>query len=548
MHALRTATPIVALLPFLASAAFAGDPFDQGNGVGKAYIATTQAIIGGTFVVDAGTTATTFAPSTILSISDGIGPSNSIIGPICLEVNSPAYSFAAYPLDVNGNFHVEVAVPNIPALVGAPPIFANALTVEVDGGPAFISISKTARFQWELPDSYRAVAPMSTPRAQHTATALGVNKFDDETRVFIAGGGDGNFIFPAPVASTELYHPLTRAFTAGPDLSVPRMSHRSVLLADGRVLVTGGATTNGVGLSSCEIYDPATNTMVPTGAMSTPRLGHALTLLPNATVLATGGFSDWQNPSTQFVAALNTAQRTAEVYDPVTATWTAVSSDMADDRAGHTHTLLPSGQVLIVSGINGGIADTFGGQFPSYTATSESYDPSTGQFTSAGDLVVGPFPLPGGRGFHQASLLANGTVLVTGGMVDGGASIGASAGPTCLVWDGATTWTATGSLGAGVAFHRQETTEAGDAVVTGGHINQFQTLAASAQSGRHDGTTFVAGTLFGANPAIPAQEAVTRGNHTMTRLFDGTFLVTGGARDGALGIVSTHAEAFVYVP
>ncbi len=545
MRALCT-TAVLGLL--FVPPALAGDPYSQGNGVGKAYIATTQAIIGGTFVVDAGTTATTFAPSTILSISDGIGPSNSLIGPICLEVSSPAYFFAAYPLDVNGNFHLEVSVPNIPALVGAPPIFANALTVEVDGGPAFISLSKTVRFQWELSDSYRAIGPMSAPRAMHTATALGVGSQDDETRVLIVGGGDGNFIFPAPLASTELYHPLTRAFTPGPDLAEPRMTHRSVRLPDGRVLVAGGVTTGGVVLASCEIYDPATNTFVPTGTMNAPRSAHALTLLPNARVLASGGFADWQSPATQFVALLNGAQRSAELYDPATGTWTPIA-DMADDRAGHSQTLLPSGQVLILSGINGGASDLWGGQVPTFTASCEIYDPFLDQFTATAptSIDVLGFPAPFARGFHGASLLPNGDVLVTGGMVAGGFQQGATASNACYVWSAsAGTWSATGSLVIGVAFHTQVASGAGGAHVNGGHIQQFTQLAASSQSGHHDGTTYVDGAQVGTHPVL-APLSAQLGNHTITRLFDGTFLVAGGAHSPTLN-VETRAEAFIYVP
>ncbi len=529
------------------SSALAGDPFDQGNGVGKAYIATTQAIIGGTFVVDGGTTATTFAPSTILSVSDGIGPSVSLVGPICLEVNSPAYSFAPYPLDVNGNFHVEVPIPNIPALVGAPPIYANALTVEADGGPAVISLSKTVRFQWELPDSWRIVGAMGAPRAMHSSTALGVNKFDNETRVLIAGGGDGNFVFPAPLASTETYHPLTRSFLAGPDMSVARMTHRSVRLADGRVLITGGVTTGGVVTASCDLFDPATGTIAPTGAMNAPRAGHAVTLLATGKVLASGGFADWQNPSTQFVANLNTSQRSAEVYDPQTGAWSLVPGDMANDRAGHTQSLLPSGQVLIAGGVIGGSSNpTFGGAFPVFTDTCDLYDPVLDQLTP-----TAPLPLlglnPGSRAFQGASSLANGDVLLTGGMFFVDDQTGARATASVVKFDGAA-WTIENPLSFAVAFVQQAATEAGAALVTGGHTDTFTTLNASPAAALHDGTTITLKADIGVNAGFPAQVATAAGNHAMTRLFDGTFLVTGGAFAAGGGVVGTRSEAYVYVP
>jgi hypothetical protein len=66
----------------------------------------------------------------------------------------------------------------------------------------------------------------------------------------------------------------------------------------------------------------------------------------------------------------------------------------------HTATLLRDGRVLVAGGFNspdGALSD------------SEIYDPSTGNWSPSGSLVVSRFS-------HTATLLADGTVLAAGGM------------------------------------------------------------------------------------------------------------------------------------
>jgi len=85
-------------------------------------------------------------------------------------------------------------------------------------------------------------------------------------------------------------------FTATGDMTTSRYVHTAPLLADGKVLIAGGATFEQAGalvvfktLSSAELYDPRTGAFTATGDMTTPRIGHTATLLPNGRVLITGG-------------------------------------------------------------------------------------------------------------------------------------------------------------------------------------------------------------------------------------------------------------------
>jgi hypothetical protein len=71
-------------------------------------------------------------------------------------------------------------------------------------------------------------------------------------------------------------------------LKTARFHHTSTLLPDGTVLVVGGEQP-GDPLASAELYDPVTGTWSDTGSLNTARDSHTATLLPNGMVLVTGG-------------------------------------------------------------------------------------------------------------------------------------------------------------------------------------------------------------------------------------------------------------------
>jgi hypothetical protein len=64
------------------------------------------------------------------------------------------------------------------------------------------------------------------------------------------------------------------------------------MLADGRVLITGGYWSDGRKwrvLSSTEMYDPVKGNFSSIGSMGTPRNSHTATLLNDGRVLIAGG-------------------------------------------------------------------------------------------------------------------------------------------------------------------------------------------------------------------------------------------------------------------
>jgi hypothetical protein len=229
---------------------------------------------------------------------------------------------------------------------------------------------------------------MTANRGDHTATLLANGK------VLIAGGADQDPT-GAGLASAELYDPSTGTFTQTGSMSVGRFLHTATLLQNGKVLIVGGAlTSTSDPVATAEIYDPSTGTFTTTGAMATAREQHTATLLPDGRVLIAGGATSTGPGDLQPTA-------TAEVYDPSAGSFSSTGS-MTEARTYHTATLLPAGNVLVAGGGN-------------ENSTAESYDPAAGSFSITGGMEIG-------RSGHTATLLANGTVLVAGGGIFNGLS------------------------------------------------------------------------------------------------------------------------------
>jgi N-acetylneuraminic acid mutarotase len=272
--------------------------------------------------------------------------------------------------------------------------------------------------------------------------------------------------------------------------------------------------------------------------MGHPRIGHTATVLGDGRVLVTGGLANYQGADTQLAAALSTAQNTGEVYNPATGTWTPIGNAMSSVRSGHAAVREADGRVLLISGVNGGVVTSLGSNVPTFTATCDRYDPATNTFASAPAI-------PLARGFHGATTLASGELLVTGGLITAGPFGEALATSTCYRFNG-TTWTQTGSLPIGVAFHSQVALKNGSAHVSGGYLGDFVTLVATASSGVHNGTTFTAGAPLGTNIGAPATPASPRGSHSMTELWDGSFLLLGGFHSPDTTTILVKDDGFIY--
>ena len=82
----------------------------------------------------------------------------------------------------------------------------------------------------------------------------------------------------------------TGTFTATGSMTAPRFSHTATLLNDGKVLIAGGMTQSTFSpIATAEMYDPLTGTFTATGSMTGPRYDHSATLLPDGRVPIAGG-------------------------------------------------------------------------------------------------------------------------------------------------------------------------------------------------------------------------------------------------------------------
>jgi len=275
------------------------------------------------------------------------------------------------------------------------------------------------------------------------------------------------------------------------DMGFERELHTATFLADGKVLITGGANNTGnTGiLETAEIFDPANGTFTPTGAMTTSRFSHTATLLAhgpaatNGKVLITGGGNDSGDLAT------------AELFDPATGTFTATGA-MKEMRSEHTAMLLANGKVLVAGGTDDNVAELF--------------DPATGAFASTtGALIVG------GRWGCTATLLKDGTVLIAGGRDDENVFNAFTLNNAELFNPATGTFTATGLMTEFRYGHTAALLNNGKVLLAGGiNGNSLQ------DAELFDPTT---GTF-----SVTGLMSTARSNHTATLLNDGTVLVAGG--------------------
>ena len=229
--------------------------------------------------------------------------------------------------------------------------------------------------------TFTPTGPLIEERAFFTATRLLNGK------VWIAGGENGDPHAPTFLASTEIFDPVTKTFSAGPAMPEAREVQTATLLPNGKVLIAGGFDGNS-GLGTAFLYDPSANSFSAAIAMKASRMNHTATLLPNNKVLIAGGHD-----------GAGTFHASAELYDVASNAFSLTTGAMGTPRQAHTSTLLLTGKVLIT----GGSSD------PAFLRSAELYDPAAGGFAPAGTLMTTP------RTSHAATLLPNGKVLIAGG-------------------------------------------------------------------------------------------------------------------------------------
>ena len=193
-----------------------------------------------------------------------------------------------------------------------------------------------------LQHRFRRAGSLTEGRSGHTATLL------PNGRVLFVGGVGRGWTF---LRTAEMYDPATGRSERVSPMSVPRESHTATLLADGRVIVIGGHNGRRAAMevyASAEAWNPVTERFEPAGTLGTARHKHDAIALADGRVLVIGGADRTDRGH----------YATTEIYDPRSARFEAGPS-MARTRykiAG-TSVLLPGGDVLVTSGAE--VAEVF---------------------------------------------------------------------------------------------------------------------------------------------------------------------------------------------
>src|SRR5207245_5624355 len=181
-------------------------------------------------------------------------------------------------------------------------------------------------------------------------------------------------------------------------LTQARVSHTATLLPSGKVLLAGGSGPGGV-LDTAELFDPVTlSATALTSSLTTARTEHTATLLPQTETLLIAG---QDNLGLLF---------STEMFNPANQTFRALSPHVQVLRSGHTATLLLDGRVLITCGQSSGAlgsAEAFNAQ--TVVVFKPAYDPEAGTFTVLPNGLVTP------RWDHTATVLADCRILLTRG-------------------------------------------------------------------------------------------------------------------------------------
>jgi tetratricopeptide (TPR) repeat protein len=272
-----------------------------------------------------------------------------------------------------------------------------------------------------------------------------------------------------------------------------RVSHTATLLKNGKVLVVGGSSREQQNpLATADLYDPASNTWTAAASMATARVHHVAVLLPDGKVLVAGG-SDGNSQASNALAS-------AELYDPVSDTWSSAGS-MTNAAEIARATLLKSGKVFV------SLTRTID-RTQHDPPTPQLYDPASNTWSATSPMTSARYQM------HEITLLESGKVLITGGRARGKAN----PQPTPEIYDPATnTWSAAGALAR--HGHRATDLKSGKVLVMGGVVAaDWTTLLSSAELYDPVLNTW--------SPTASMTTARARGC-TATRLESGKVFVTG---------------------
>lgn len=281
-----------------------------------------------------------------------------------------------------------------------------------------------------------------------------------------------------------VWDPSTNTNTSLPRAGANIFCSGHALLPTGQLLVTGGHVTNWVGLPNAYTYDPTERAWRRLPDMNHGRWYPTTTLLPNGDALVTSGWisttagvnvepqvwrtaiGSWRNLSSahlalpfypfMFVApngnvfCAGPSQRTRYLNTNGSGHWTFVANSNFGARNWGSAVMYDTGKVLLMGGSPCEFYQSDCLTHPTATAEVIDLGEASPVWTYTGSMVTGP------RKLHNATLLPDGKVFVSGGIRDTAGPNSNTTAPAyqCEAWDPAAgTWKAMASLTKIRAYH-----------------------------------------------------------------------------------------------
>src|SRR6266496_3720253 len=271
-----------------------------------------------------------------------------------------------------------------------------------------------------------------------------------------ANGDNPTLWDPSTNTNTPVTHAGANIFCSG-----------HAFLPNGQLLVAGGHINSYVGLPNAYTYDPLNNTWTRLPDMNNGRWYPTNTTLPNGDILVTSGWitsgnvnvepqvwetatASWRNLTTahlalpfypfMFVApngkvfCAGPSQTTRYLGVTGTGAWSSVANSNYGTRNWGSAVMYDDGKVLLMGGSPCGFYSSSCTTYPTETAEIIDLNSSPPAWEYTGSMVTG------GRKLHNATLLPDGKVLVTGGSRGTETAGGNSSNPAYAaeLWDPAT--------------------------------------------------------------------------------------------------------------
>lgn len=208
----------------------------------------------------------------------------------------------------------------------------------------------------------------------------------------IVWGGQNNDTFVS-TNTGALYDPATDSWTPVSTTGAPtaRVSHKAVWTGS-KMIIWGGVNDSGVHLDDGGIYDPATDTW---STMSNTNGPTGVGSMMSSAVWTGSKMLIWGERD-----ANNNLLNTGGIYDPVTDTWSSITTLNAPTARDYQSVVWTGDKMIIWGGRNG----------TARLDTGAAYDPVTDTWSATPTLDA-----PSGRGEHSAVWTGN-KMLIWGGL------------------------------------------------------------------------------------------------------------------------------------